>query len=62
MLGSKKEFVIIEAQTHGPGYGTAYQCSEPSVIPLSYSGAERTTKIENGFDGWRNHYKTSKII
>ena len=39
MLGSKKEFVIIEAQTHGPGYGTAYQCSEPSVIPLSYSGA-----------------------
>ena len=38
MLGSKKEFVITEAWTHGPGHGVAYRWSEPSVIPLSYSG------------------------
>ena len=29
------------AQTHGPGHGTAYRWSDPSVIPLSYSGAPR---------------------
>ena len=39
MLGSEKKFVVTEAQTHGPGHGTAYQCSEPSVIPLRYPGA-----------------------
>ena len=25
----QKEFVITKAQTHGPGYGTVCQCSEP---------------------------------
>ena len=30
------EFVITEAQTHGPGCGAAFWCSEHSVIPLSY--------------------------
>ena len=34
----QKEFVITEALTHGSGHGTAYLCSEPSVIPLRYSG------------------------
>ena len=36
MLWSEKEFVITKVWTHGPGHGTAYPCSEPSVIPLSY--------------------------
>ena len=36
LLGPKKEFVITESQTHGPGHGTVYCCSEPSVILLSY--------------------------
>ena len=39
VLGSENECVITEACTHGAGYGAAYQCSEPSVIPLSYPGA-----------------------
>ena len=36
MLGSKKEFVITETQTHGPGHDTVYRSSELSVIQLSY--------------------------
>ena len=39
VLGSEKEFVVTEAWTHGPGHGAVYQWKEPSVIPLSYSGA-----------------------
>ena len=46
MLGSDKEFVITEAQTPGPGHGTAYQCSELSGIPLSYPGAMLITIVE----------------
>ena len=38
VLGSNKEFVITKVQTCGPGCGKAYQCSELSVIPLSYPG------------------------
>ena len=37
--GSEKEFVVTKAWTHGPGHGAVYWWSEPSVIPLSYSGA-----------------------
>ena len=32
----QKELVFTEAQTHSPGHGTVYGCSEPSVTPLSY--------------------------
>ena len=39
MLGSEKQFVVTEALTHTPGHGAVYQCSEQSVIPLSYPGA-----------------------
>ena len=34
--GSYEEFVITKVQSHSPGHSAAYQCSEPSVIPLSY--------------------------
>ena len=30
--------VVTAAQTHAPGHGTAYQCSDPNLIPLSYPG------------------------
>ena len=30
VLGSNKEFVITNAQTHSPGFGTADQCSKSS--------------------------------
>ena len=36
---SDKEFVITMAQTYNPMCGTAYTCSEPRVLPLSYPGA-----------------------
>ena len=39
VLGSEKEFVITKAQTLSPGHCAVYQWSEPSVIPVSYSGA-----------------------
>ena len=39
MLGYKKEFAITKTRTQGPGHGAVYHWSEPSVIPLSYSGA-----------------------
>ena len=42
MLGFGNEFVITKMQTHGPGHGIAYQCSELSEIPLSYPGAPAT--------------------
>ena len=34
-----RAFAVTAAQTHSPGHGTANQCSEPSLIPLSYPGA-----------------------
>ena len=40
VLGSKKEFVVTENQTHSPGHDSVYQCSEPSVITVSYPGAQ----------------------
>ena len=33
----QKEFVVTKAKTHGPGHGSVYWWSEPSMIPLSYS-------------------------
>ena len=50
--GSKKEFVVTETQTHGPGHGTVYKCSEPSVILLSYPGAPFLS----------NYYVIGKIV
>ena len=38
-LGFNKELVIIKMWTHSPRCGTTYQCSMPSLIPLSYPGA-----------------------
>ena len=40
-LGPEEEFVITKAQTHSPGHGAVYQCSELSVMTISYSGALR---------------------
>ena len=45
MLGSEKEFVITKAWTHSPGDGTVYRRTEPSVIPLSYSGAPEVANV-----------------
>ena len=39
-----KTFVLTEVQTHNPGHST--QCSEPSVIPLSYPGAPITLRLK----------------
>ena len=47
VLGSENEFVITNARTDGPGHGTVYQLSEPSVIPLSYSGAPKAIKVRS---------------
>ena len=46
VIGSNQEFVITKAQTHSPGHGAAFQCSEPSVIPLSYPGAPYLAYVE----------------
>ena len=43
MLGSDKLFVITLAWNHDPGRDATYQCSEPSVIPLSYPGTITST-------------------
>ena len=51
MIESYREFVITEALTHSLGHGAAYQCSVPSVIPLSYPGAPYQSTLIVGPNG-----------